>query len=177
MDDGFPCVALRLALLVGIHGRSNIVSLALRCTLFPYLIALIRSWRWAYGVGTLYGAVVVFTIAFFMEETYVLHYSSYFTATPSDMNISRSMYDRHLKTQPPRTTGLRYRIETLIGITGIRMSKYRQSWFSAIIAPLMIVWRPHLLMLLIFEGVMFGFSIGLNVGYLDTFCFVCLVMV
>ena len=73
------------------------------------------------------------------------------------------LYDRHLKTQPPRSTGLRYRIETLVGITGSRLSNYRSSWQSVIFAPFRIVWRPHLLAILVFEALVFGFSIGINV--------------
>ena len=63
-----------------------------------------------------------------------------------------SIYDRTVKPIPePTTTGLRYRIETLIGITGFKMQKYRVSWFESIVGPFRLVWRPHLLMLLIFE--------------------------
>ncbi|EJD08564.1 MFS general substrate transporter [Fomitiporia mediterranea MF3/22] len=109
---------------------------------FGFLVAR-QSWRWAYGCATLYGAVVVFLIAFFMEET---------------------LYDRHIKGLPPRRSkGLRYRVETLIGITGARLIKFRQSWTSSILAPLTIVWRPHLLLILLFEAMVFGFSIGINV--------------
>jgi hypothetical protein len=63
-----------------------------------------------------------------------------------------SMYDRTVKPIPePTTTGLRYRIETLIGITGVKMQKYRMSWTQAILAPLNLVWRPHLILILVFE--------------------------
>ena len=73
------------------------------------------------------------------------------------------MYDRHLKEQPARTsTGLRYRLETLIGITGFRLAKYRQDWPSIIFAPISIIWRPHLISILLFEAMVFGFSIGIN---------------
>lgn len=62
------------------------------------------------------------------------------------------MYDRTVKPIPePSTTGLRYRIETLIGITGWNMSKYRISWAESIWSPFKVVWRPHLLMILVFE--------------------------
>ena len=76
----------------------------------------------------------------------------------------RSLYDRHLKSQPPRSSYFRYRLETLVGITGAQMSKYRQTWTSSIVAPLQIVWRPHLLLILLFEAMVFGFSIGINVS-------------
>ena len=29
------------------------------------------SWRWAYGIGSLFNAIVVLLIAFFMDETFV----------------------------------------------------------------------------------------------------------
>lgn len=62
------------------------------------------------------------------------------------------MYDRTVKPIPPRpSTGMRYRIESLIGITGAKMAKYRPSWGEIILSPLNIVWRPHLLGALVFE--------------------------
>jgi len=61
------------------------------------------------------------------------------------------MYDRGVKGAPEPGSGLRYRIETLIGITGYRMTKYRASWKEAIMSQLDIVWRPHMLGILIFE--------------------------
>ncbi|TRM62260.1 major facilitator superfamily domain-containing protein [Schizophyllum amplum] len=109
---------------------------------FGFLVAR-ASWRWAYGIGCIYSAIVVFMIAFFMEET---------------------MYDRTVKPVPPRpTTGLRYRVESLLGATGVKMAKYRDSWKTVTWAPLNVMWRPHLLPLMIFEGALFGFSIGVNV--------------
>ncbi|GLB39339.1 putative MFS general substrate transporter [Lyophyllum shimeji] len=102
-----------------------------------------QNWRWSYGVGCMYSAIVVFLIAFFMEET---------------------MYDRTLKPVPPRpTTGLRYRIETLVGITGYKMAKYRANWSTVLMSPLWVLTRPHALLIIIFEGVLFGFGIGINV--------------
>ncbi|EIM90062.1 MFS general substrate transporter [Stereum hirsutum FP-91666 SS1] len=109
---------------------------------FGFLVAR-ANWRWTYGTGCIYGAIVLALIVFFSEET---------------------MYDRTLKPIPPRlSTGFRYRFETLIGTTGARMAKYRSSWSTIIFATVGIVWRPHLLAILIFEGALFGFSIGINV--------------
>lgn len=109
---------------------------------FGFLVAR-ASWRWAYGIGCMYSAVVVLMILFFMEET---------------------MYDRTVKPVPPRpTTGIRYRVETLLGLTGIKMTKYRETWLQVFWAPFDVLWRPHLLPLLLFEGVLFGFGIGINV--------------
>ncbi|KAK0215608.1 major facilitator superfamily domain-containing protein [Armillaria fumosa] len=109
---------------------------------FGFLVAR-QSWRWAYGIGCIYGAVVCVLIALFLEET---------------------MYDRIVKPIPePPTSGFRYRIETLVGITGIKMARYRVSWTESILSPINVVWRPHLLGILLFEGTLFGFGIGINV--------------
>ncbi|PFH48085.1 hypothetical protein AMATHDRAFT_66240 [Amanita thiersii Skay4041] len=110
--------------------------------LFGFLVAR-TTWRWAYGVGSLYGAFVVFLITFFGEET---------------------MYDRTVRPIPePHKPGFRYRVETLIGITGLKMAKYRTTWIESFLAPFKVVWRPHLLMVLWFEALLFGFGIGINV--------------
>ncbi|KDR69466.1 hypothetical protein GALMADRAFT_160462 [Galerina marginata CBS 339.88] len=119
-----------------------LISPFLSAFLFAFLVAR-TSWRWAYGIGSMYSAIVVLLIVFFMEET---------------------LYDRTLKPIPkPPTTGLRYRIETLIGITGFKMQKYRISWYESIMSPINLIWRPHLLMVMLFEGMLFGFSIGIGV--------------
>ncbi|KAF7358629.1 MFS general substrate transporter [Mycena sanguinolenta] len=74
---------------------------------FGFLVAR-TSWRWAYGIGSMCGAIVVVLIVLFMEET---------------------MYDRTVRPIPERpSTPLRYRVETLVGITGFKMQKYRVSW-------------------------------------------------
>jgi hypothetical protein len=75
------------------------------------------------------------------------------------------MYDRTLKPIPvPETTGLRNRIETLVGITGWKMAKYRAPWQQIVTDPIRIVWRPHVLPVLFFEAALFGFGIGINVS-------------
>jgi hypothetical protein len=63
---------------------------------------------------------------------------------------------------------VRYRFETLVGITGYKMAKYRLSWTEAILSPLKVVWRPHLLIILIFEvgfGVRFAYSILIDLAH------------
>ncbi|OBZ77951.1 hypothetical protein A0H81_02079, partial [Grifola frondosa] len=77
-----------------------------------------------------------------------------------------SMFDRTLSNPMPiprPPSGLRYRIELLVGITGLRMAKYRIGWRESIFACINVIWRPHLLGALIFEGMLFGFGIGINV--------------
>ena len=85
------------------------------------------------------------------------------------------MYDRKLKNPRPNSeaTGMWHQIETLIGITGARMAKYRASWFEVFFACLNIVWRPHLFMILWFEALLFGFSIGINVRDISFFVPFC----
>ncbi|KAI5888384.1 MFS general substrate transporter [Schizophyllum commune H4-8] len=130
------------ARMLNIWTMGFIISPFLSPFAFGFLVAR-ASWRWAYGIGAMYSAVVVVLILLFMEET---------------------LYDRGLKPVPPRpTTGLRYRVETLLGITGVKMAKYRDSWLDVLYAPFNLVWRPHLLPLLVFEGALFGFGIGINV--------------
>ncbi|KAI0318085.1 major facilitator superfamily domain-containing protein [Amylostereum chailletii] len=124
-----------------------IVSPFLSPFAFGFLVAR-ASWRWAYGIGSIYSAIVVGLILFFGEET----------------RACFSMYNRTLKPIPPRpTTGLRYRVETLLGFTGMKMAKYSKPWSVIIFSPLNIIWRPQLLLVIIFEAMLFGFSIGINV--------------
>ncbi|KAG2339662.1 MFS general substrate transporter [Suillus weaverae] len=109
---------------------------------FGFLVARM-SWRWAYGIGSLYSAVVVLLIGLFMEET---------------------MYDRHLDSDLQRILpGIQYRLETLIGITGYKMAKYRSRWSEIVWGCLNVVWRPQFILVAFFEAFVFGFSVGINV--------------
>ncbi|KAG2339660.1 MFS general substrate transporter [Suillus weaverae] len=122
-----------------------VISPFLSPFVFGFLIARV-SWRWAYAIGSIYSVIVLFLIAFFMEET---------------------MYDRSLVSKPPRTsTGLRYRFETLIGVTGYKMAKYRPRWPEVLLASLDVAWRPQFFFVVLFEAFVFGFSIGVNVAVL-----------
>lgn len=119
-----------------------------------------QNWRWSYGVGCMYSAVVVFLITFFMEETY----GTVFSHVNTTAHVLGRMYDRTLKpVRTPPTTGLRYRIETLVGITGYKMAKYRMKWKDAVMSPFLVVTRPHAILIFIFEGILFGLGIGINV--------------
>ncbi|KAJ7753587.1 MFS general substrate transporter [Mycena maculata] len=101
------------------------------------------DYRWAYAVGAFYSLIVLLMIAFLGEET---------------------MYDRTLWPIPPRPTfGLRYRVETLFGATGFKMTQYRPSWYECVVSSLRVVWRPHALLIMIFGGVEFGLSIGITI--------------
>ena len=116
-----------------------------------------------------------------------------------DARLSRTpptstLDDRDVTPFPERpTTGLRYRIETLLGLTGWKMSKYRCSWRECLFSWLDCLWRPHALLMYICKtlslcldrtlfrvaspdradhffskstdvGVTFGFGIGINVS-------------
>ncbi|KAF8126214.1 MFS general substrate transporter [Boletus edulis] len=110
--------------------------------LFGFLVARV-NWRWSYGIGCMYSAIVLTLIVLFLEET---------------------LYDRG-KNRPvlPTSSGLRYRFETLIGTTGYKLAKYRASWREVIMACLEVVWRPQFIFVMVFEAAVFGFSIGMNV--------------
>lgn len=62
------------------------------------------------------------------------------------------MYDRG-KRRPPllKPPGLQYRLETLLGMTGYKLAKYRESWWEASMACLNLVWRPQFISVVIFE--------------------------
>lgn len=77
---------------------------------------------------------------------------------------SSSTYDRHVKHAPETSSkGLRRRIEDLVGITGMRNSRNRCTWRETIITPLKICCSPHALSILIYEAMVFGFSVGIHV--------------
>ena len=71
------------------------------------------------------------------------------------------MYDRTLSPipEPAAQGGLRYRLESLVGITGYKMAKYRPSWSDVILSPLNLIWRPHLLIILTFEACFYSRAI------------------
>ncbi|TKA57187.1 hypothetical protein B0A53_01143 [Rhodotorula sp. CCFEE 5036] len=112
----------------------------------PFLLGYMiehASWRDVYYVGVGYTALVVLLLTFIMEET---------------------IYDRHMNPVPPRhATGLKYRFDSLIGVTGVRMAKYRPSLWAGVKSMFDVLWRPHALMMYIFVGWLFGCGIGINV--------------
>jgi len=73
------------------------------------------------------------------------------------------MYDRSIRPIPKRpTTGLRYRIESLIGITGWKMRKYRIPLFQSALRPFQVLFKPQMFLSALWMGVAFGWSIGIN---------------
>ncbi|KAF8801504.1 hypothetical protein BYT27DRAFT_6794910 [Phlegmacium glaucopus] len=74
------------------------------------------------------------------------------------------VYIRHEgKVVSAKKTGLRNRIKSLIGITGFQSARKDPTWTEVLIAPLNVVWRPHLFSILVLEAAVFGFGIGINV--------------
>ncbi|KAI0793042.1 major facilitator superfamily domain-containing protein [Irpex lacteus] len=90
---------------------------------FGFMVAR-ASWRWVYGIGSIYGAIVLLLIVLFGEET--------------------------------------MRIEVLIGVTGARMAKCRSGWWDVTRIWIQLTWRPHVFGVLLFEAMLFGFSVGIN---------------
>lgn len=106
------------------------------------------SWRWLYWIACIFIGIVLIAIVLFMEET---------------------QYDRHLHPVPrPTSTGVRRRLEGLIGIEGARMAKYRPSWYSCVSDVFAIFWKPAVLLPLLYIMWAFGFGIGC-VSFLSTF--------
>ncbi|EKM52283.1 uncharacterized protein PHACADRAFT_260571, partial [Phanerochaete carnosa HHB-10118-sp] len=101
------------------------------------------SFRWAYGVGVIYNGIVVLLIALFGRET---------------------LFDRRDPTayEHVPTDTLANRARTLVGLTGARLARFRTPWRELALYPLRLVWRPHLLSIMVYEGLLFGFSIGMN---------------
>ncbi|QRV93905.1 major facilitator superfamily transporter [Ceratobasidium sp. AG-Ba] len=130
------------ARMVNIWTFSFVVSPFLGPFLFGFLVER-QTWRWAYGIGCIYCGVVLLLIVFFLQE---------------------SMYDRKYDPAPtPNKSGLRYRMETLVGITGARMYKYRVPFHVALWRPIETLLDPRIFLACLFMGVTFGWTIGINV--------------
>ncbi|KAJ3572242.1 hypothetical protein NP233_g3222 [Leucocoprinus birnbaumii] len=114
---------------------------------FGFLVARI-NWRWAWWIGCLYGLVVLLLIVLFMKES---------------MYRRGHMDDSEAPQETPEESKFKSRVWTLIGITGIRNVKPEPTWKEVLIAPIDVVWRPHMFLILLFEAVVFGFGIGINV--------------
>lgn len=64
------------------------------------------------------------------------------------------MYDRSLADPKPISrpkSRLLYKIQTLVGVTGWRMARYRAPWRKVVWACVDLVWRPHIFSILVFE--------------------------
>jgi len=79
--------------------------------------------------------------------------------------MQETAYDRYVHPipRPPEVRGVKYRIGTLIGITGYKMSKYRPPFWKGVYDTFDVVWRPQLFLTCLYVGCAFGFGIGINV--------------
>ncbi|KAF5312000.1 hypothetical protein D9619_002495 [Psilocybe cf. subviscida] len=117
--------------------------------LFGFLVAR-QSWRWAFAVGCFFGLAVMLLITFFLDES--LYIRSHWKP---------SLVERDVRTGiSAQASG---RIRDLVGITGFQSARPEPTWGEVLSAPFKLVWRPHLLLILIFESAVFGFGIGINV--------------
>ena len=67
LDDGFHHFALPVSIRIRLPGRQGKVRV-LSASL-THILTEMYSWRWAYGIGTIYGVVVVILIMLFSKET------------------------------------------------------------------------------------------------------------
>ncbi|XP_006463839.1 hypothetical protein AGABI2DRAFT_120636 [Agaricus bisporus var. bisporus H97] len=114
---------------------------------FGFLVAR-ADWRWAYGIGCLYGLFVLFLIVFFMKESMYYRDGSHNPSPFSKSGFWGRVGDR---------------IRTLIGITGVQNAKPEPTWREVSWAPIHVLFRPHMFLILVFETAVFGFGIGINV--------------
>ncbi|KAH9477694.1 putative MFS-type transporter [Psilocybe cubensis] len=118
--------------------------------LSPFLFGFLdarTTWRWAYGVGCLYGLAVLILIALFLDES-LYHRKAYSADHPPVHRRKGSIVQR---------------VKDVVGITGVRQARSDPPWSDICTAILKIAWRPHLFLILFFEAFVFGFSIGINV--------------
>ena len=57
-----------------------------------------------------------------------------------------------------RSSGLRYRVDTLIGVTGYKLAKYRATWWQVSKACWEVVWRPQFIFVIVFEVSRIGYG-------------------
>ncbi|KXN86661.1 hypothetical protein AN958_09839 [Leucoagaricus sp. SymC.cos] len=136
----------QVTLIINIWTMGVILAPHLSPFVFGFLVAR-ANWRWAFWIGCLYGLLVLILIVLFMKE---------------------SMYHRDHNANPalPRgqdAAGLKNRLWTLLGITGVKRARLEPTWKEVLVAPIDVVWRPHMFLILLFEVSVFGFGIGINV--------------
>ena len=85
-----------------------------------------------------------------MEESYATSLFVQFCFI--DDAYPERMYFRHEgKAVSVKRTGLLNRIKSLIGITGFQSARKDPTWAEVCIAPLRVLWRPQLFLILILE--------------------------
>ncbi|KLO19177.1 MFS general substrate transporter [Schizopora paradoxa] len=118
-----------------------IISPSVPPFVFGFLVPR-AGFRWAYGIGVIYGAFVLLLIVTLGRETL------FDRGNPKIIN---------LVSKKPSS-----RISDLFGLSGAQLAKYRTPWRKLLMCPINLIWRPHLLSILVYEAVLFGFSIGMN---------------
>jgi hypothetical protein len=68
LDYGFPCLTLPLAFRIWFSRSSDKVGFPHSWMFSPDNILYV-SWRWAYGIGSMYSLLVLFLIVVFGRET------------------------------------------------------------------------------------------------------------
>ncbi|KAF7310193.1 Efflux pump rdc3 [Mycena indigotica] len=114
--------------------------------LSPFFLGFLvahANFRWAFAVGCFISLTVLAMTMLLAEET---------------------MYDRRAHHPVSKTSSkLRYRIESLLGVTGMKLARHRPSWGECVISPLRVVWRPQALLVMLYGGIEFGLSIGMTI--------------
>ncbi|KAE9397963.1 MFS general substrate transporter [Gymnopus androsaceus JB14] len=129
------------ARMIGIWATAFIIGPHLSPFVFGFLVAR-ASWRWAFGIGSIYGLLVLLLIMFGMEET---------------------MYDRKGIRKIIGPKGFWARCAILLGIPGWKTSSQAPKWKELIMEHLRIVWRPHFVGIYLYEAMVFGFVIGITI--------------
>ncbi|KAG2020937.1 membrane protein [Coprinopsis cinerea AmutBmut pab1-1] len=100
----------------------------------PFIVGFLATrlyWRWVYGVTCILGSITTLTTIVLGEET---------------------LYDRtRILDNEPDTTKLRYRIQTLLGITGWRLSHSRIGWGEGFLGLLKLFSRPHMFAMMVLQ--------------------------
>ena len=102
----------------------------------------------------MYGGLVIAMIALFSEETYVSLTMLARILIHVGNGFFYSMFDRRLPNPRPfprPASNIRRRFENLVGITGHKMAKYRARWADVSSIWFKLIWRPHLLGIIVFE--------------------------
>lgn len=107
------------------------------------------SWRWVFAIGVIYQGLVTIAILLFGEETCVSHLPFFLDTNSSPPH---SLYDRKLSPNVPKTgvTGKKFKFESLVGITGVKLRKHRMSLFDSFMQPVLVFLRPNMLLMSIY---------------------------
>ncbi|KAK7451041.1 hypothetical protein VKT23_012716 [Stygiomarasmius scandens] len=77
--------------------------------------------------------------------------------------MEESIYDRKAAVHPNFSQGFWARFKTLTGVTGWQLASSGPSWKEVILAPINLLWRPHLVGIYTLLAMEFGFGVGINI--------------